>query len=81
MRYLDGRAKEPTPYKTGPKGEILKPDDSVASEKEIEELEEKIDEFFQKDSLTKQHIFSMISDRLLLQVQKLDCASKIWEEI
>ena len=48
---------------------------------EIEELDKKIDEFFMKDSLVKQHIFSTITDRLLLRVQKLDNASKIWEEI
>jgi len=77
MQYLDGRAKEPAAYKTNAARESLKPDGSKATETEIEELEEKIDEFFQKDSLTKQHIFSTISDRLLLQVQKLDSTSKI----
>lgn len=62
MRYLDGRVKEPTPYKTNSKGELEKPDGKVASTAEVEELEEQIDEFFQKDLLTKQHIFSTISD-------------------
>jgi hypothetical protein len=81
MWYLDGRITKPVPYKTDLSGKTVKPDGSTATETEIEELEKKIDEYYQKDSLVKQHIFSMISDRLLLQVQNLDNASKIWEEV
>ena len=33
--------------------------------------EDKIDEWYQEDAYVKQHIFSMIMDWLLLQVQKL----------
>jgi len=66
MRYLNGQVKEPAAYKTNAAGESLKPDGSKATETEIKKLEEKIDKFFQKDLLTKQHIFSMTSDQLLL---------------
>jgi hypothetical protein len=44
-------------------------------------LDKKLDEFYQKDSLVKQQVFSTITDRLLLHVQKLEVASQIWNEI
>ncbi|KAJ8586558.1 hypothetical protein M405DRAFT_743377, partial [Rhizopogon salebrosus TDB-379] len=78
MRYLDGRITKPVPFKTDSSGKVVKPDGTAPSTTEIEELEKKIDEYYQKDSLVKQHVFSMISDRLLLRVQNLDNASKIW---
>ena len=81
MWYLDGRITKPVPYTTDSSGKTVKADGSTATETEIEELEKKIDEYYQKDSLVKQHIFSTISDRLLLRVQNLDKVSKIWEEI
>lgn len=81
MRYADGRAKRPKPFDLDSKGKPIKADKSLASDAEIEELEDKIDEFFMKDSLIKQQLFSTISDRLLLQVQKLESTAKIWAEI
>ena len=82
MRYVDGRAVKPVPYAVdATTGKTMKPDGKEATETEIEELDKKLDEFFMKDSLVKQHIFSTITDRLLLRVQRLDRASKIWEEI
>ena len=82
MHYVDGRAVRPVPYLIDSKtSKPTKSDGSAATDTEIEELDKKIDEFFMKDSLVKQHIFSTITDRLLLRVQKLDNASKIWEEI
>ncbi|KIK32341.1 hypothetical protein CY34DRAFT_101732, partial [Suillus luteus UH-Slu-Lm8-n1] len=65
MRYVDGRA----------------PDGSNPTEKEIEERDKKLDEYDQKNSLVKQQVFSTITDRLLLRVQKLESASEVWAEI
>jgi len=51
-RYVDGRAVKPVPYainKTTGKPE--KPDGSQPSETKIEELDKKIDEYAQKNSL------------------------------
>jgi hypothetical protein len=81
MRYTDGRAKKPKPFELDLSGKLIKADKSVATDDEVEELENKIDEFFMKDSLIKQQLFSTISDRLLLRVQKLENAAKIWAEI
>ena len=83
MHYVDGRMVKPVPYTADPKtpSKMMKPDGTEATETEIEELDKKLDEFLMKDSLVKQHVFSMITDRLLLRVQKLDSASKIWVEI
>jgi len=82
MRYVDGQAVRPIPYKIdATTSKPTKPDGSIATDTEVEELDKKIDEFYMKDSLVKQHLFSTITDRLLLQVQKMDSASKIWEEI
>ena len=51
MRYTDGRAKKPKPFELDSKGNPIKADKSAATEDEVEELENKIDEFFMKDSL------------------------------
>jgi hypothetical protein len=50
-------------------------------EAEVEALDKKLDEFYQKDSLVKQQVFSTITDRLLLRIQKLEVASQIWNKI
>jgi gag-polypeptide of LTR copia-type len=81
MRYLDGRTKEPVPFEIDSQGQALKPNKSVATQTEIEEQEKKEDEFQQKDSLVKQHIFSTVSDQLLLHIQNLGQASNIWAEV
>ncbi|KAG2340607.1 Nrap protein [Suillus weaverae] len=57
------------------------PDGSTPTEKEIEEPDKKLDEYDQKNSPVKQQIFSTITDRLLLCVQKYESASEIWAEI
>ena len=82
MRFVDSRAVRPLPFVVDPKtSSITKPDGSTPMQTEIEELDKKIDEYHQKNSLVKQQVFSTIMDRLLLRVQKLDTASKIWAEI
>jgi len=82
MRYVDGRAVKPEPFKTDDKtGKLVKPDGKPASEDEIEERDMKIDEYCQKDAYVKQHIFSTITDQLLLRVQKQDSGASIWKEI
>src|SRR5260221_4431452 len=76
MWYIDGRTKKPLPFKLDPKGKkIVKEDSTEAMEAEQEVREDKIDEWYQKDAFVKQHIFSMITDWLLLHVQKLPNAS------
>ena len=82
MRYTDGRKSRPDPFKVDETTKKLKkPDGTTPTESEIEDLDEKIDEYHQKDSLVKQQIFSTISDQLLLRVQSLGSASKIWDEV
>src|SRR5882762_1428718 len=82
MRYVEGRAVKLEPFKLDPKGKkLLKEDTTEATEAEWEAREDKIDEWYQKDSLAKQHIFSTIMNRLLLRIKKLGDASKIWAEI
>jgi hypothetical protein len=81
MCYTDGRAVKPIPFTVDSTGNTMKKDNTVATQTEIDKLDEKIDIYHQKNSLVKQQIFSTITDRLLLRVQKLDEASKIWAEI
>jgi len=81
MCYADGRAVKPIPFTVDSAGKTKKPDGTKATQTEIDDLDEKIDTYYQKNSLAKQQIFSMITDRLLLHVQKLDQALKIWAEI
>jgi hypothetical protein len=81
MRYADGRAVKPVPFTLDSAGKTVKKDGTPATQTEIDDSDEKIDIYHQKNSLVKQQIFSTITDRLLLRVQKLDEASKIWAEI
>ncbi|KAG1816294.1 hypothetical protein DFJ58DRAFT_630881, partial [Suillus subalutaceus] len=81
VRYMDGRAIEPALFKKDTNGDLVKDDGTKPSQTEIEDLEKKQDEFYQKDSLVKQYIFSTISDQMLLQVQNTGGASKVWTEI
>lgn len=82
MRYTDGRAVKPIPFAIDEKTKaVTKPDGSTPSQTEIDELDKKLDEFYQKDSLVRQQIFNTITDRMLLRIQKLDRASTIWDEI
>src|SRR5882762_8714080 len=82
MRYIDGRVKQPIPFAMSPTtGELLKADGKPAMDAEIEALDDKLDEFCQKNSMVKQHIFSTLSDRLVVRVKHLKSASMIWVEI
>ncbi|KAG1849429.1 hypothetical protein DFJ58DRAFT_636924, partial [Suillus subalutaceus] len=56
-------------------------DGTVPTQTDIDELDKKIDEYYQKNSLVKQQVFSTITDRLLLRVQKLEAAHEVWAEI
>jgi hypothetical protein len=78
---LKGLVKQ-VPFNIDPKMSVaMKPDGSTPTQTEIDKHDKKVDEFFQKDSLVKQQIFSTIMDRLLLRVQKLDGAAAMWKEI
>ncbi|KAG1831651.1 hypothetical protein DFJ58DRAFT_634162, partial [Suillus subalutaceus] len=82
MRYTEGRATKPLPFAVDASTKALtKADGTVPTQAEIDELDKKIDEYYQKDSLVKQQVFSTITDRLLLRVQNLKDASEIWKEI
>jgi len=82
MRYIDGRVKQPIPFAMSPTtGELLKADGKPATDAEIEALDDKLDEFCQKNSMVKQHIFSTLSDRLVVRIKHLKSASMIWVEI
>src|SRR6266481_8348663 len=82
MQYVDGQATKPAPFALDPKTQLLITTKGAApTDAEIEALDDKLDDYYQKDALVKQHIFSTISDRLLLRVQSLLSASKIWAEI
>jgi hypothetical protein len=82
MRHIDGRAIELISFDVDKTTKVVtKKDGTPATQTEIDELDKKIDEYYQKNSLVKQQIFSTITDRLLLRVQKLKDASEIWKEI
>src|SRR5882762_4458770 len=81
MRHVDGRAKQPIPFTLDASQIPLNAAGKPATDAELEALDNKLDEFCQKDSSVKQYIFLTISDRLLLRVQSLQTAPKIWAEI
>jgi hypothetical protein len=82
MGHIDGRAIELISFDVDKTTKVVtKKDGTPATQTEIDELDKKIDEYYQKNSLVKQQIFSTITDRLLLRIQKLKDASEIWKEI
>jgi hypothetical protein len=82
MRYTDGRKTKPIPFAVDlSTGKVTKPDGTKPTDAELEDLEDKIDEYQQKDSLVKQQIFSTISDQLLLRIQNLGSAAAIWDKV
>src|SRR5258705_7278020 len=82
MRYVNGHALEPFPFAISAKTQLpVKADRTATTEQEQEAQDNRIYEWYQKDALTKQHFYSTISDQLLLHVQRLLDASKIWKEI
>jgi hypothetical protein len=81
MWHINGSAIKPIPFDVDPTTKVItKKDGSTALQTEIDE-HDKIDEYYQKNSLVTQQIFSTITDRLLLHVQKLKDVSEIWKEI
>jgi hypothetical protein len=82
MRYTNGHKTKPIPFPIDKlTGKVTKSDGTMPMAVDLEELEDKIDEYQQKDSLVKQQIFSTISDQLLLRIQNLDCAATIWAKV
>ncbi|KAF8840089.1 hypothetical protein BDN67DRAFT_904254 [Paxillus ammoniavirescens] len=82
MQYADGRAKKPVLFAVdSATGQLTKADRMTPMQTEMDEQDQKINEFHQKDSLVKQQIFSMITNQLLLLVQKLDGAAAVWKEV
>src|SRR5882762_10588084 len=79
MRYINSQTKQPLPFLDLKGKELVKEDGKPATDAKQEAQDDKIDEWYQKDAYVKQHIFSTITDRLLLWVQKLPNASEIWE--
>jgi hypothetical protein len=67
-RYIEGCAVCPAPLAMSVASPPvpLMPGGTAATDAEIEAHEDKIDEYHHKDSLVKQQIFSMITDRVLL---------------
>ncbi|OAX30542.1 hypothetical protein K503DRAFT_705121 [Rhizopogon vinicolor AM-OR11-026] len=60
MRYTDGCKVRPKSFEVDTMTkELKKPDGSTPTDTEIEDLDDKIDEYHQKDSLIKQQIFSI----------------------
>ncbi|KAL7284965.1 hypothetical protein ACG7TL_000054 [Trametes sanguinea] len=47
----------------------------------VESMEEKLDDFNQKEFATRQQIYSTISDALLLKVKGLESASQVWAAV
>jgi hypothetical protein len=62
MRYTDSHAVKPIPFNVDSTGNTVKKDGTAATQTKIDELDEKINIYHQKNSLVKQQIFSMIMD-------------------
>src|SRR5258705_10542415 len=68
MRYVDGHALEPLPFAISAKTQLpVKADGTATTEQEQEAQDNRIDEWHQKNVLTKQHFYRMITDGLLLR--------------
>ena len=79
--YVEGTATKTARYVANSAGVVVKADGTVASQDEIKENRKEVNEYEQKDSLVQQHIFSTITDRVMLQLESLDSGSAMWKEL
>lgn len=79
-RHVDGSAVAPKPFKDT-NGILTKPDGTVASEKEIEEKEEKLEEYARKQHAARYIIQSSVSLRLASVLRKCKTAAEMWETV
>jgi hypothetical protein len=80
-KYVEGRAKLPAALPIDTTMNVPMMGTVPATDEEIEAHKDKIDEYHQKDSLVKQQLFSTITDRILLQVQRVGNSSEVWAAI
>src|SRR6267154_1598612 len=87
-RYLEGRAKIPTPLVSINTGTNDAPvfvqsldNKTPATEDEIEEAEKKLDEYEQKECAVKQTLYGSISDRRLIEIKNLGTAAEAWAKL
>jgi len=79
--YVEGTATKTAHYVANFVGVVVKVDRSTASQDEIKENRKEVNEYEQKDSLIQQHIFSTITDCVMLQLESLDSGSAMWKEL
>lgn len=82
MRHLEGHTRRPL--------QLVYHEDNSATFKglskpltnsEVEEHEDKLNDYLQKEAIVKNQIYSTISDQMLIRVQSLKTAGDIWAEI
>lgn len=85
-KHLTGRAKCPLPLATREQSDgtiavVLDDGKTVATEDQIDERLDTIDDWEQREASVKQILFSTISDRRLLDIQNLATAALMWEKL
>jgi hypothetical protein len=79
--YVDGTVPIPTRYVADSAGILESTPGKPATADEIKENMKEVNEYTQKDSLVQQHIFSTITDRLMLQLGSTLTGAAMWAQV
>ncbi|KAJ8582924.1 hypothetical protein M405DRAFT_776001, partial [Rhizopogon salebrosus TDB-379] len=79
--YVDGTVLIPTRYVADSAGILESAPGKPATADEIKENRKEVNEYTQKDSLVQQHIFSTITDRLMLQLGSTLTGATMWAQV
>jgi hypothetical protein len=79
--YVDGTVQIPLHFVTDSTGVVKDVNGNTKTTDEVKENRKEINEYTQKDSLVQQHIFSTITDRLMLQLGSQLTGAAMWTEV
>jgi hypothetical protein len=79
--YVDGTVPIPPRFVTDSTGVVKDVNGNMKTADEVKENRKEVNEYTQNDSLIQQHIFSTITDRLMLQLRSQLTGAAMWTEV
>jgi hypothetical protein len=79
--YVDGTVPIPPCFVTNSMGVVKDVNGNTKTADEVKENRKEINEYTQKDLLVQQHIFSTITDRLMLQLRSQLTGATMWTKV
>jgi hypothetical protein len=79
--YVDGMVPIPPHFVMDSMGVVKDVNGNMKTADEVKDNRKEVNEYAQKDSLVQQHIFSTITDRLMLQLGSQLTGATMWTEV